>query len=84
MTESQLMLLRAMRFIDYENETIKTVLPILGLREKQSLTQRVRRWAQQIEPELNNEIHKQIKILSANTGRKMKELIPELLEKGLR
>jgi len=59
-TESQLLLLKAMRFIHYkkngENDTLFTVLPVLGREQKQSLIQEVREFAEKIEPELEKGI----------------------------
>jgi hypothetical protein len=62
-TESQLMLLRAMRFIDYEGDTIKTIMPILGAKEKQKLIPYLRQLARDIEPVLKDDIHQLKEIL---------------------
>lgn len=60
-TESQLMLLYAMKFIDYikdsNTEKVITTLPILGFKEKRSLIKRVRKLAYEIEPELSKDIY---------------------------
>jgi len=63
-SESQLMLLRAMRFIDYDEETIKTTMPILGAREKQKLIPYLRQLAQDIEPALKEDIHQLKEVLN--------------------
>jgi hypothetical protein len=69
-TESQLMLLNAMRFIDYKEElksdTITTTLPILGRNKKQLLIREVREFAEQIEPELREDIQNLKKTLTGN------------------
>jgi hypothetical protein len=69
-TESQLMLLNAMRFIDYKEElksdTMTTTLPILGRNKKQLLIREVREFAEQIEPELREDIQNLKKTLTGN------------------
>lgn len=59
-SESQLMLLKAMRFLDFikdsYTEKIITTLPILGFSEKQSLIHKVRNLVSEIEPELRDDI----------------------------
>ncbi len=55
-TDSQLMLLQAMRFIDCDDETIKTTLPILGAKEKQFLIPYLRQLAQDMTPLLSDDI----------------------------
>jgi hypothetical protein len=61
-TESQLMLLKAMGFINIvkgsEPEKLITTLPILGLSEKQALIQKVKSLVTEIEPELRDDIEK--------------------------
>jgi len=61
-TESQLMLLKAMGFLDFakdsEPQELTTTLPILGFSEKQALFQKVRSLATEIEPELRDDIEK--------------------------
>jgi len=64
-TESQLMLLRAMRFIDYDDEVIRTTMPILGVKEKQELISYLRRLAQDMEPVLKDDIHQLKEILTS-------------------
>jgi len=60
-TKSQLMLLYAMRFIDYikdsNTEKIITTMPILGSKEKRSLIKKVRKSTYEIEPELEEDIY---------------------------
>ncbi len=67
-TESQLMLLKAMGFLDIgkdsEPEKLTTTLPILGLSEKQALIQKVRNLAGQIAPELRYDIEKLKEVLA--------------------
>jgi hypothetical protein len=59
-TESQLMLLSAMRFVEVKKEAarekIVTTLPILGVKKKQALIQRVRAAAREIEPALREDL----------------------------
>lgn len=59
-TESQLMLLKAMGFIDYikgpEPEKLITILPILGFSEKKALIQKVRSLANEIAPQLGDDL----------------------------
>jgi hypothetical protein len=59
-TESQLMLLKAMGFMDFGNasepEKLLTTLPILGFSEKQALIQKVRSFVHEIEPVLRDDI----------------------------
>jgi hypothetical protein len=62
-TESQLMLLQAMRFIDFDDKNIKTTLPILGAKEKQKLIPYLRQLAQDITPLLSDDILKLKEIL---------------------
>lgn len=59
-TESQLMLLNAMGFLEYVDdvgtEKLVTTLPILGFSEKKALIQKVRGLARAIEPHLRDDI----------------------------
>ena len=59
-TESQLMLLKAMGFMDFGNESepekLITTLPILGFSEKQALIQKVRGLVYEIESGLRDDI----------------------------
>lgn len=59
-SESQLMLLKAMGFLDFiedsNTEKITTTLPILGFSEKQSLIQKVKNIVSDIEPRLRDDI----------------------------
>ncbi len=59
-TESQLMLLKAMGFLDFDKdsgpEKLITILPILGFSEKQSLIQEMKNLAVAIEPQLEDDI----------------------------
>ncbi len=64
-TDSQLMLLQAMRFIDYDDGTIKTTMPIFGAKEKQSLIPSLRQLAQDITPDLRNDILQLKEILTS-------------------
>lgn len=70
-TESQLMLLKAMGFLDCVKDTkpekLITALPILGFSQKQALIQKVRNLAGEIEPELRDEI-KKLKEALGKTG----------------
>ncbi len=69
-TESQLMLLKAMGFVDIvkdsEPDKLITTLPILGSSEKQALIQKVRSLAVEIEPEIRDDIEKLKEVLAKN------------------
>lgn len=60
-TESQLMLLKAMGFLDIVedsgSEKLITAMPILGLSQKQSLIRNLRNLASEIAPELRDDIN---------------------------
>jgi hypothetical protein len=66
-TESQLMLLSAMRFVEVKKETgpekIVTTLPILGVKKKQALIQRVRAVAREVEAALREDLSALVKTL---------------------
>lgn len=66
-TESQVMLLSAMRFVEVKKETgpekIVTTLPILGVNEKQALIQRVRAAAREVEPIIREDLSALVKTL---------------------
>jgi hypothetical protein len=64
-TDSQLMLLKAMKFIDYDDKTIKTTMPILGAEEKRSLISNLQKLAQDMEPDLRDDIHQLKEILTS-------------------
>ena len=70
-TESQLMLLKAMGFLgfgkDSKPDILITILPILGLSEKQALIQKVRGLVFEIEPELRDDLEK-LKIVLTKNG----------------
>ncbi len=70
-TESQLMLLKAMGFLDFrrdaEPEKLITTLPILGSSDKQALINKVRELAAKIEPELRDDL-KKLKEILAKSG----------------
>jgi len=70
-TESQLMLLKAMGFLEFSEdagiEKLVTALPILGFSEKQALMQKVRSLAVEIEPGLRDDI-KRLKETLAKQG----------------
>ncbi|MBD3414891.1 MAG: hypothetical protein GF421_10730 [Candidatus Aminicenantes bacterium] len=66
-TESQLMLLQAMRFVDCRDEFIQTTLPILSPEQKQKLIPYLRQLAQDIDPVLREDIHK-LKIILTDQG----------------
>ena len=59
-SESQLMLMKAMGFLNFikdsNTEKITTILPILGFSEKQSLIQKMKDVVSDIEPELRDDI----------------------------
>jgi hypothetical protein len=55
-TESQLMLLRGMQFIKEEDNTLRTILPILGDAQMRIIRQAARELATKLEPQLQNEI----------------------------
>jgi len=61
-TESQLMLLKAMGFLEFvkgaDPERLLTVMPILGVSEKRALIKKAGDLAGEIEPELRDEIEK--------------------------
>lgn len=69
-TESQFMLLKAMGFIDIvedsEPDKLITTLPILGFSEKQTLIQKMRSLAEEIAPELRDDIEKLKEVLAKN------------------
>jgi hypothetical protein len=69
-TESQLMLLKAMGFVDIVRdplaEKLITTLPILGFSEKQALIQTVRSLAVEIEPEIRDDIERLKEVLAKN------------------
>jgi hypothetical protein len=67
-TESQLMLLKAMGFLEFgkdpEPKKLITILPILGLSEKQALIQKMKGLVFEIEPELRDDIKKLKEVLA--------------------
>jgi len=65
--ESQLMILQAMRFVDCDEKIIKTTMPILGAKEKKKLTPYLLQLAQDIEPNLRDDIN-QLKEILASQG----------------
>lgn len=71
LTRSQLLLLRAMRFIDYDMKTrkFKTSLPILGSEKKRLLIKRMRSLAVKLEPLLRTDVNSLLGELKKN-GRK--------------
>jgi len=73
-TDSQLMLLKAMRFLNYKedlnnNSKIKTTLSILGKKQKQMLIEEVRELTEKLEPKLSKNI-KKLKQILMNRGHK--------------
>jgi hypothetical protein len=67
-TESQLMLLKAMGFLEFGKdsgpEKLVTTLPLLGFAEKEALIRKVRSLATEIEPELRDDIEKLKEVLA--------------------